>query len=278
VKSLNTLVEDIYTICKEGCEIDAKIVDEFGELCKDALRNLVAKHDSKPYLRMSMVGKKPRQVWYKLKGYKGIPIEGHTLIKFAYGHMIEALVLALAELAGHSVTEKQTHGEGDGVKGSIDCLIDGQLLDVKSCSSYAFKDKFTERANLGGDAFGYYGQGAGYEQIVKKPFAGWLAVNKETGGLRISYADRNKLPDIHQLIKDHREYEKLDTPPERCYEPEEFQKGGNLKLSIGCSYCEFMKECWKDANDGKGVRTFIYSGKPVHLVKVVKEPNVVEVT
>ena len=49
-----------------------------------------------------------------------------------------------------------------------------------------------------------------------------------------------------------------------------------MKLSIGCSYCAYKVDCWSDANDGQGLRKFIYSKGPRWLTKVVSEPNVSE--
>jgi len=53
---------------------------------------------------------------------------------------------------------------------------------------------------------------------------------------------------------------------------------GNMRLAVGCSFCDYKYDCWKDANGGKGIRTFNYSNGPKHLVQVGKEPNVPEVT
>ena len=51
----------------------------------------------------------------------------------------------------------------------------------------------------------------------------------------------------------------------------------NMKLCTSCSYCSYKEECWKDANDGVGIRTFLYSGGPVYLVRVEDVPRVTEV-
>jgi hypothetical protein len=65
--------------------------------------------------------------------------------------------------------------------------------------------------------------------------------------------------------------------PDRCYPPVEDGKSGNLKLSVGCSYCGYKFKCWDDVNEGKGLRTFIYSNGPRFLVNVEREPDVYEV-
>jgi hypothetical protein len=70
-----------------------------------------------------------------------------------------------------------------------------------------------------------------------------------------------------------------DTPPERCYEAEFDYKTGNEKLAIGCVFCDFKKECWKDANNGEGLKGYKYAAMPfpLYLTKVVKEPRVAEI-
>ena len=66
--------------------------------------------------------------------------------------------------------------------------------------------------------------------------------------------------------------------PDRCYSPVAVGQSGNLKLPIGCVYCSHKRECWSDANQGKGLRAFKYARGLNYLVKVVKEPNVEEMT
>jgi len=55
-------------------------------------------------------------------------------------------------------------------------------------------------------------------------------------------------------------------------------KGGNKSLPIGCQFCAHKWECYKDANDGKGLRVFKYSNRYVYLAQVNRQPNVEEIT
>lgn len=277
MKTIDTVVDDIYDGLKNGAPCPPYIRGYFKDGCEEILKKALTPRVKGYHLRMSNIGKKPRQLWYDLKGYEGEELEGNTLFKFLYGDIIELLFLTLAKATGHEVTHEQAKVEVDGVKGSIDCVLDGHLIDVKSCSSYAYKDKFLPKANLGDDAFGYYGQASGYAKGMDMPFKGWLAVDKQNGSMRLSEAVQDKIPDASDLILQHREALELDTPPTKCYEAIPFQKGGNMQLSIGCSYCAFKRECWKDSNDGKGLRMFAYSMKPVFLTKVVTLPKVREI-
>ena len=67
------------------------------------------------------------------------------------------------------------------------------------------------------------------------------------------------------------------TPPAKCYPDVPEGKSGNYKLSINCFYCSYKKECWADANNGHGLRTFMYKKGPVHLTRVSRVPDVPEV-
>ena len=65
--------------------------------------------------------------------------------------------------------------------------------------------------------------------------------------------------------------------PDRCYPAVPDGKSGNMRLHIGCVYCRHNRECWSDANEGRGLRTFKYASGKRHLVKVAKTPDVEEV-
>ena len=65
--------------------------------------------------------------------------------------------------------------------------------------------------------------------------------------------------------------------PDRCYAPVPDGESGNYKLPIGCVYCSHKRECWQDANYGKGLRAFQYSRGLSYLTTVAKEPKVEEV-
>ena len=83
--------------------------------------------------------------------------------------------------------------------------------------------------------------------------------------------------DTEKRIEHLKEVIELPEPPARCYAPVPEGKSGNMKLGMNCSYCAHKFECWKDANDGKGLRTFIYYGGPVYLTHTEREPQVPEV-
>ena len=277
--SINTLVEDIYRVIKEGIEIKEDQAQEFGNRMAELIKTRLAPRQARAgTLRMSNLGKKDRQLWYEVHSETREEFNANTLFKFLYGDILEELVLFLSEVAGHRVEGKQGQVVVDGIVGHRDAIIDGVLVDVKSASSYAFK-KFKEGTLKDDDPFGYYTQLAGYvsDPDYDGDHGAFLAVDKQNGTLALLVVPDSDLPDIHSRITALKTVVKQDTPPERCFEPEPMGKAGNMKLAAGCSYCPFKVECWKDANDGMGLRKFLYSTGPVWFTTVVDIPRVMEV-
>ena len=281
----DTLVDDIYRMIDtkeipDGVPIE-QVINDFGENVKPILRNNITESKfDKRKLRMSNIGKKDRQLWYSYNGYKGEELMPHTRIKFLYGHLIEEMVLALTKLAGHDVTHEQKQVEVQGIKGSMDCKIDGVLTDVKSASPYGFK-KFKDGSLINDDPFGYVDQIKGYAHAENTTDVGWLVMDKTNGHLtylKYDMADESQwywaklnFFSIVERIKSIKNIVKLSKPPKRCYEPVPDGKSGNMKLPVGCSYCAYKYECWD------GLRTFIYANGPRYLVEVENLPNVIEV-
>ena len=286
MKNLNTLVEDIYdsiSVLNDGTALDVteEDIDNFGNAMKDVLRNWShpKERSSKNNLRMSNVGKPMRQLWYDLKSEKEaqLPLDSSVFIKFLYGHILEEVVLLLVKLAGHDITSEQKEVDIDGVKGHMDCKIDGEVIDIKTASGFAFK-KFRDGTLRDDDPFGYMSQISGYEEAEQTNEGGFLALNKETGELALYIPEYLDKPNVKNKIKKIRNYLKFDEPPDRCYNNIPEGKKGNMKLPRGCVYCRHKNTCHKDANDGEGLRVFKYSNKLVYLTNVVTEPRVPEIT
>ena len=284
MKHTSTLVDDIYALVKsKRAPVDVDVegeIEKFGEAMK-----AIMKHEFLPHsfdarkLRMSNIGKTDRYLWHHFKGYRGEKIQPHTLIKFLYGHIIEEMLLFLVRMSGHTVTDEQKKAEVDGIQGSMDCKIDGVLTDVKSASSYGFK-KFKDGSLAMDDPFGYIDQLKGYAKAENTREIGWLAMDKQNGHLTfLKYdLDDEQAPvyewlkeDISDRIAHIKEMVNEDQPPEICYPPVPDGKSGNMKLAIGCSYCQFKKHCFPK------LRVFNYSTGPRFLSKVVNEPKVNEI-
>jgi len=283
-KTLDTLVQDIYDKLDTLTEGNSLNVSEetatlFGEAMKNALLHWSSEHPvNKPTLRMSNVGKPSRQLWYDMKATdQKNSFSAATQIKFLYGHILEEVVLFLARLAGHEVTDEQKEIKVSGIKGHMDCKIDGEVVDIKTASGFAFK-KFKEGTLPDDDPFGYMAQIAGYEEAEGTTHGGFLTLNKENGELALFRPEDLDKPNIKQRIKTLKAQIKKDTPPELCYNPIPDGKSGNMKIARGCTWCRHKFVCHSDANEGKGLRVFRYSKKLEYLTHVVKLPRVNEVT
>jgi len=283
MKSLQNIVEDIYENLKPLCngeslDISEEEIDKFGEDMKNVLRHWArpTARDSSFKLRMSNVGKPSRQLWYDNKSEKSSSLSPSTMIKFFYGHILEEVVLLLARLSGHDVTDEQKEVEINGVKGHIDCKIDGEVVDVKTASSFAFK-KFRHGTLPDDDPFGYIAQISGYEQAEKSSHGGFLAINKETGELAFYEPDELSKIDTKKRIVSLKKILKSNSPPSKCYPDLPEGAKGNMKLNRGCSYCPHKFICHSDSNNGEGLRGFKYAKGVTYFTKIVKEPNVEEI-
>lgn len=282
-KKLDTVVEDIYQSIAplgrgEAIEVSDKVIDKFGDSVKEALRDwLTPRGSRKPSLRMSNIGRPARQLWYDFNTERDLPpLPPPLLIKFLFGHLAEPLVLFFVELAGHTVTDIQKEVVINGVVGHMDCKIDGEVVDIKTASGFAFK-KFKDGTLVDDDPFGYIVQLTGYEQAEGTSNGGFLTLNKEAGDLTLLQPGELDKPNISVKIKELQKTIKDKNPPPFCYDPVPEGISGNFKLARQCNYCSHKFECHKDSNDGKGLRSFKYSKGVMHLTKVVRQPKVEEI-
>lgn len=283
-KDPRTLPEDIYALLDEDNdhEVSDANVEWAGEVFKELLRSRLKKRENKKgqdVLRMSVIGKKDRQLWYEANRPEvAEKLGGKQQFKFLYGDVIEVLLLFCAKESGHEVTHEQYEVDVDGVKGHMDAVIDGVPVDAKSASPFSFQ-KFKDGSFKFDDPFGYIPQLSGYSHAIGvTDRAGFLVCDKVHGDIYFAEIDNLDIeanPPASR-IRELRTIIKSETPPKRCYPTIPEGKSGNQKLGIGCSYCKFKDDCWSDANNGKGLRKFIYSRGPVWLTEVKKEPRVDE--
>lgn len=275
-KKLEDLVPDIYGLFHGDEKFDLSLFEKFGINLSELMdKRFHQKYDGDPYLRMSNIGKPDRQLWYDIN-YKGDkePLQPPTLIKFSYGDVIEQMMLLYAKMAGHDVTHEQAEVEVDGIKGHLDAVIDGVVVDVKSASTYSFQ-KFESGALLepGNDPFGYVAQLAGYVEAVTPGADGaFLAVDKTLGKITLLRVPAAVLARyrVRQRIEHIKAVVASEDVPGRCYEDVAEGKSGNRKLATGCSYCSHKFHCWPN------LKTYYYSTGPKYLTRVVKEPRVNE--
>ena len=151
-------------------------------------------------------------------------------------------------------------------------------VDVKSCSSYAFK-KFKEGKLRDDDPFGYISQLSSYVYagkddplVTNKTHGAFLAVDKQNGHVCLDIYDFSKeLKTKEKEILEVKDMVKGDIPKERIDPVPQSKTSPNTKLSMPCSYCEYKKACWPE------MRTFLYSYGPEFLIDVKNKPKVREV-
>jgi|TARA_R110002012_G_scaffold22386_1_gene77505 hypothetical protein len=281
MKTIKTLVKDMYKTLEgkgEWNEIRSKTL-------ADGISVLSNQRFSKPqeprgYLSLSSIGTPcKRKLWYKVnKSGEGESLTPNTLLKFFYGDMIEELILELAKASGHDIKGQQDRLNVHGIKGHRDAVIDGMTVDVKSCSTYAFK-KFKEGKLRDDDPFGYISQLSSYVYagkddplVTDKTHGAFLAVDKQNGHICLDVYDfTEELKTKQKEMLAAAEMVKNDIPEERIDAVPQSKTSPNTKLSMQCSYCEYKYLCWDE------VRTFIYSYGPEYLIDVVNEPKVPEV-
>ena len=281
MKTIDTLISDIQEVLLKGSTLPQDgLPEKYGTLFANFLRSRYWPSEEKRrgILRMSNLGKPERQLWYEVNMPEAAePMPPEAFMKFAFGDVIELLLLFLAEAAGHKVEGTQDEQEINGVKGHRDAVIDGMVVDAKSASSYAFK-KFAEGRLEQDDPFGYVDQIQSYlfagqtdPLVTNKDEAAFLVVDKQLGHICLDRHERKKIP--YDRIVDHkRTLVQQKEPPERCFDPVPEGKSGNLALGVNCSYCAYKKTCHP------GLRTFLSSRGPVYLVHVEREPKMMEIS
>ena len=189
-KKISTLVDDILNLIDIGVEDISKtnLKNFLDTLKEETVRFLEPSEGERKRLRLSAVGRHNRQLWFEIND----PIkrkEGPQLrMRFFYGHILEALLLFLAKEAGHDVKHQQKEVILEGVKGHIDAVIDGVLVDVKSASDYGFK-KFQNGGVFNSDPFGYIGQISSYMEAMDIEEGAFFVINKNNGNITLMMMD-----------------------------------------------------------------------------------------
>ena len=282
VKQIDTLVDDIYEVVQGKGNWTGTLGASLGRSISLVSNQRFSKpQEPRGYLSLSSIGMPcKRKLWYKVnKPGEGDPLTPNTLLKFFYGDMIEELLLSLAAAAGHYVSGEQCKLDVHGIKGHRDAVIDGMTVDVKSCSTYAFK-KFKSGALRDDDPFGYISQLSSYVYagkddplVTNKTHGAFLAIDKQNGHICLDVYDfTEELKTKEKEMLDAKDMVSKKIPKERI-QPVPFSKTSpNTKLSMPCSYCEYKKLCWPE------LRTFKYSYGIENLVHIEKEPKVPEIT
>ena len=283
-KNIDTLVKDIYSLfdLNKDNNISEKDLNKHLDSFVEGIRNTIhiflkEKYHNKKNLRLSIIGKPDRQLWYdRNRENQQSNLTPATRIKFLYGHILEELLILLSRLGGHEVTAQQKEVEVEGIKGHQDCFIDGVLVDCKSASGKSFI-KFKENRLSIDDPFGYIPQISAYAEGNGVDEAAFLAIDKQNGEICLTKVHSMEMINAKDRIKHLKEILDGKYPPTKCYPDVSDGVSGNRKLAVGCVYCSHKKECWKDANGGQGLRIFKYAKGNRYLTQVGRTPDVEEI-
>ena len=278
IKDINTLIPDIYKLVggKENW-LQGDIANQFTTELTIKLQGSLEEKGS-PRLRLSGMGPKCHcALWHSIhSAMDAEPLPPWAKIKYTYGHILEALVIAMAKAAGHEVTGEQDAVSVDGIVGHRDCVIDGCIVDVKSASSRGFQ-KFKDRSITSDDTFGYLDQLDGYivgslhDPLVRDKEHGYLLAIDKTLGHMCLYEHTAREESIRKRIRDYRDVVALSRAPPCTCEQVPDGKSGNIKLGIRASYNAFKYQCHPQ------LRTFLYASGPVYLTHVARKPDVIEI-
>ena len=247
-------------VSKSPVQADKKLVEEFGEACKNALlKQFTEDRSSKFEIRMSNAGRPLCQLQMEAKGVKGEGQPYNVKIRNTFGDLIEALALFIMKSAGVNVKNEQKkvtyEFEGNKIEGKQDVEIENKIWDIKSASPYSFDKKFGEEGGfqevVRDDTFGYASQGFLYSESQNKDFGGWIAINKSTGEWAVCETPKLVEPYKSEAIKKAKDNVKAikdGIPFKRQYDAiEETFRGkptGNKVLGLACSFCPYKLPCW----------------------------------
>ena len=283
MKKIETLVEDINKLfTSEDPPLPKKevdnLIDTFAVSIKEHLKTFLYEQPRrKGNLRLSIIGRPDRQLWYDINQPSEKPLSSSLRIKFLYGYLLEELLILLSSASGHKVTHQQREVTVAGIKGHQDCMIDDVLVDCKSASWRAFQ-KFKNNTLSEDDPFGYISQISAYAEANGVDEAAFLVIDKQSGEICLSPVNSLEMINAKKRITHLKKIVKNKTAPSKCYGDLPEGKSGNRKLDMRCIFCSHKSKCWSDANGGKGLRIFQYERGKKYLTQVKRAPNVEELT
>ena len=247
-------------VSKEPVKISDKLVEEFGEACKESLRKQFSEERREKFqVRMSNVGRPLCQLQMEAQNVKGEGQPYNVKMRNTFGDLIEALAMFVLKSSGVEIEDEQKKVKykfnGSEIEGRLDVKIDQKVWDIKSASPYSFEKKFGEAGGFEEiakeDAFGYIPQGYLYSESEKVPFGGWIVINKSTGEWTVCetpLADDQYKKDALELANKNTKAIKSKIPFKRCYNDIEetfrTKKTGNKVLGTVCSFCPYKLPCW----------------------------------
>ena len=246
MKKISTVVEDVYSLMEtQKYTGDIKeIADRAGKEISEAIVTSLTPRENRQGLRMSGIGRCERAQWYQIKGYDSEPISGQVYLTFLQGHILESVLLGLIELSGHSVTGQQAKHTVEGINGSQDCEIDGELVDIKTASAWSYDNKFKEDG-IKDDAFGYIKQLSAYGKTDDRDTGYFLAFNKNKSTLKLCKQELEQ--DVDKFIIQLKDKMESSIPPMRLANATTVsKKTGEERLCMTCAFCGYKDECYNN--------------------------------
>jgi hypothetical protein len=279
MKQINTLIIDIQHLLTQRGWVTDGLAEELSRSVAARLKEQFEPRPVKKTLRLSRMGPQcPCALWYSIHHPElEEPLPPWAEFKYSFGHTIEAKAIAFAKAAGHLVTGEQDAVSVDGIVGHRDCVVDGCIVDVKSCNSRSFQKYKTGLASTM-DEWGYLSQLDGYllgsrnDPLVQVKDTGYLLlIDKSLGHMHL-HTHKLREEHIHERISKYKDIVVRDTPPPCECRTELIGGSGNTGLAYPSTYNNFKYCCFPN------LRTFLYAGKaPVYLTKVVRKPDVLEI-
>jgi hypothetical protein len=216
-------------------------------------KQLVDSRDPDFRLRMSNIGRSYCQLWFDKNEPTGsLPFPNNFLMNMILGDLVEAVMKGVLTEAGvvwqdgeHLKLELGKHS----INGTPDLIIDGAVWDIKSCSPWAYTNKWKDFATVKEhDSFGYVGQLVGYSTALGLEAGGWIVVNKANGQFKFITAEGIDMQAELDILEAKADLLVDGADFERCYKPvkETFRRveTGNLTLCVECGFCQHKYKCW----------------------------------
>ena len=223
MKKIDTLVEDINKLFTSEDppipekEVDA-LIDTFAVSIKEHLKTFLYEQPRRnSNLRLSVIGRPDRQLWYDINQPNEKPLSSSLRIKFLYGYLLEELLILLSSASGHKVTHQQREVTVAGIKGHQDCMIDDFLIDCKSASWRSFQ-KFKNNTLSEDDPFGYIAQMSAYAEANGVDEGGFLVIDKQSGELCLSKVNSLEMINAKKRITHLKKIIKHKTAPSKCFD------------------------------------------------------------
>ena len=248
------------SVSKGPVKLDKRLVQEFGEACKNALlKQFEDQRRNKFEPRMSNIGRPLCQLQMEAKGVKGEGQPYNVKVRNTFGDIIEALAIFIMKSAGVNIKNEQKKVKykfnGNEIEGKQDVEIDEKIWDIKSASPYSFEKKFGEEGGflevVKEDSFGYASQGFLYGESQNKKFGGWIAINKSTGEWTVCETPAmiephktealKKAKDNLKALKDKVAFKKQYDDIAETFRG---KPTGNRVLGFVCSYCPYKLTFW----------------------------------